>query len=424
MTKLQMTFAGMVLGWLSVCGTAFAQGAADSSTVSQPSGAAQSSVKLSAVVMALPAGEQWLSLTDSGSLCIGSVRSETWSGGRQPQDLPPYSASFRTELERAGYRVITPGEDNLFERESGAADFEVAAVITAARIKGCVSSGWIFSNGDISGEGNLKIDWQLYSRIRRQVVARVSTSGTAKLTSSVAGGAARLLVDSFASNARELASNTEFRAALIAPKALAQGVLLPGQQGKITLLGSLKAPPRKIDEAVGSVVMLATGTGTGSGLLVSDDGYVLTNAHVVGDSKEVRVRWPDGIETLGQVMRVAKDRDVALVKTGARDRMPLAIKRGAVTPGQRVYAVGTPMDKVFQSTVSSGIVSANRVIDGLRYIQSDVSVSPGSSGGALLDESGSVIGVTVSGYRKEGASGLNLFIPIGDAMDFLSLDQN
>lgn len=415
MTKLQM--AGLVLGWLLAGGSAFAQGAQDGA-------AAQNSVKLSNVFMALPAGEQWLSLRDSGSLCIRTRRVETWSGGRVAQDLAPYFVPFKTEMERAGYKVITPGEDNLFDPGSASADYEVAAVITSARIDGCVSAGWVFSNGDVRGEGQAKIDWQLYSRIRKQVVARASTSGASQLNNSVPGGGARLLAEAFASNVRELASNADFRAALSAPNALVKENVQPGQDSKIALLGSRKAPPRKIDEAVGSVVMLETGSGTGSGLLVSDDGYVLTNAHVVGDSKSIRVRWPDGIEKLGDVVRVAKDRDIALVKTEARDRTPLAIKRGAVTPGQRVYAIGTPMDKAFQSSVSSGIVSANRLIDGLRYIQSDVSVSPGSSGGALLDESGSVIGVTVSGYRRDVASGLNLFIPIGDAMDFLSLEQN
>lgn len=420
MTKFRMT--GLALGWLLVSASTFAQPAQNAATASDV--ANQNSVKLSNVFMALPAGEQWLSLRDSGSLGIRTRRVETWSGGRVAQDLAPYFAPFKAEMERAGYKVVTPGEDNLFDPGSASADYEVAAVITSARIDGCVSAGWVFSNGDVRGEGQAKIDWQLYSRIKKQVVARASTSGASQLNNSVPGGGARLLAEAFASNARELASNADFRAALRAPNALAKESVQPGLDSKIALLGSRKAPPRKVDEAVGSVVMLEAGTGAGSGLLVSDDGYVLTNAHVVGDSKSVRVRWSDGIEKLGDVVRVAKGRDIALVKTEARDRIPLAIKRGAVTPGQRVYAIGTPMDKVFQSTVSSGIVSANRVIDGLRYIQSDVSVSPGSSGGALLDESGSVIGVTVSGYRREGATGLNLFIPIGDAMDFLSLEQN
>ena len=144
----------------------------------------------------------------------------------------------------------------------------------------------------------------------------------------------------FAANVRELASNAEFRAALTAPKTLASnGAVLPGQQSKIVLSGSLKAPKQPIADAVGSVVTLLTGTGSGSGVLVSDDGYVLTNAHVVGDDKEMGALVRRH-RRLQQVVRVAKDRDVALVKTSARDRAPLAIKRGAVTPGQRVYAFG------------------------------------------------------------------------------------
>jgi S1-C subfamily serine protease len=301
----------------------------------------------------------------------------------------------------------------------------VAAVVTDAHIIACVSDGGIFSGGpsDARGDGSMKIDWQVYSPIKRQMVARISTTGAVKLDKTVPGGVARLIVDSFAGNARELASSADFRAAVSAPKALTKGFVLPGQQSKIALPGSLKAPSRHIDDAVGSVVMLSTGTGTGSGILVSEDGYVLTNAHVVGDEKDIRVRWSDGLETLAQVMRVAKDRDVAVVKTDPRDRTPLAIKRGAVAPGQRVYAIGSPRGKAFQGTVSSGVVSANRIIDGLRYIQSDTSVSPGSSGGALLDETGSVIGITVAGVQNNGPAGLNLFIPIGDAMDFLSLEQ-
>ncbi len=418
---IKMAVSG-VIAWLLLGGAALAQSTAE--LFPSADSAAQSSVKLTTVIMALPAGDEWLTMADSGSLCLTTRRTETWSGGRERQELPPYSAAFKTELERAGYKVVTPGEDNLFDQSAGVSDYEAAAVISAARIKGCVSSGWIWSNGDISGEGTLKIDWQVYSRIRKQVVARVSTTGGAKLESGVPGGAVKLLADSFASNVRELAANASFREALSGPKTLAQGPLLPGQHSKINLAGNLKAPARPIADAVGSVVTLQVGSASGSGVLVSDDGYLLTNAHVVGDAKEIRVRWSDRIETIAQVVRVAKDRDIALVKTDARDRIPLALKRGAVSPGQRVYAIGTPLDKTFQGTVSSGIVSANRIIDGLRYIQSDTNILPGSSGGALLDETGAVIGIAVSGYQKDGqAVGLNMFIPIGDAMDFLSLER-
>jgi serine protease Do len=375
--------------------------------------------------MSLPAGAPWLSLKINRLVCVYDLTNRTWPGGRVAQEISPYVVPFKTELERLGYRVVTP-EDNLFDHEGGSSDYQVAAVITEEHVEGCVSDGSYFmEKGGVRGDASMKIDWQVYAPIKRQVVARLSTSGAAKLENSVPGGVQQLITEAFASNVRELASNAEFRASLSASRVLASTeTLLPGQQAKITLAGSLKSQKLPIADAVGSVVTLLTGSGSGSGVLVSDDGYLLTNAHVVGDEKEIRARWSDGIETIAQVIRVAKDRDIALVKTNPRERPPLAIKRGAVAPGQRVYAIGSPRGKEFQGTVSSGIVSANRVIDGLRYIQSDVSISPGSSGGALLDERGAVIGIAVSGYQNNGPAGLNMFIPIGDAMDFLSLEQH
>lgn len=376
---LRVSLAATTLAWLLMCGAAFAQDV--------PGKAAdRNSVKLSQVIMALPTGAPWLSFK-FGIFCIDDHTVRTWAGGRERQALPPYAVPFKTEMARAGYNVITPGEDNLFDPESGSADYEVAAVITDSHVEGCVNDGGYFTdNGSVRGEGSMTVDWQLYSPIKKQVVARASTSGTAKQDKSVQGGAQRLMVEAFASNARKLAENAEFHAALNASKVLSNEILRPGQQSRIALTGSLKTQKLPIADAVGSVVTLLTGSGSGSGILVSDDGYMLTNAHVVGAEKQIRTRWSDGIETVADVVRVATDRDIALVKTNPRDRPPLAIKRGAVSPGQRVYAIGSPKGKAFQGTISSGIISANRVIDGLRYIQSDVAISPGSSGGALLDE--------------------------------------
>ena len=409
-------FAMMALSWLLAGGMAQAQ----QDSTAQP----QRSVKLTKVIADIPVGTPYLSLR-YGALCVVPAVHRTWVEAREAQKISPYYAPFRTELEQAGFKVVIPGEDNLFDSESGSADYEAAAVITDEHVEGCISKGSIFSEGGkIRGEGSMTIDWQIFSPIEKRVVAHVHTTGTSRLEESELGGLQKLVVASFGANARQLAADADFRAAMSAPKALKAGFQMPGQQSKIALAGSLKAGPRQIADAVGSVVTVMNSSGSGSGVLVSSDGYFLTNAHVVGDDKEVRVRWSDGIEGVAQVERISKNRDIAIIKADPRDRTPLAIKRGPVTPGTRVYAIGSPNGKAFQGTVSSGVISAERVIDGLRYIQSDTSISPGSSGGALLDESGSVVGVTVSHYLNEGQpAGLNMFIPIGDAMDFLSLEQ-
>jgi S1-C subfamily serine protease len=384
----------------------------------------QASVKLSRAFMDLPTGTEWLSLQTGLNICLYSGITKSWTGGRQAMQIAPYAAAFKTELQAAGFKVVTPGEENLFDSDSASADYEVAAVITDERIEGCIDAeAFTVADAEVRGTGTMKIDWQVYSPAKKQVVARASTSGSAKLDRRTPGGAAKLIMQAFAANVRELAASQQFRSALTAPKVLASnGTLQPVQQSKIALAGSLKAVKRPISDAVGSVVTVFSSLGTGSGDLVSTDGYMLTNAHVVGDEKQVRVRWSDGIETVADVVRVVKTRDVALIKTSSRDREPLAIKRGAVSPGQRVYAIGSPLGKEYQGTVSSGIISATRIIEGLRYIQSDVAISHGSSGGALLDENGAMIGITVSGIEPGVASGLHFFIPIGDALDFLNLE--
>ena len=410
-------FAMMALAWLLAGGAAWAQAPQDTSA------APPNSVKLTKVIADIPVGTPYLSLR-FGALCLAHHTSRTWVQASEAQKISPYSVPFKAELESAGFKVVIPGEDNLFDPESGSADYEAAAVITDEHVDGCVSKGSIFfEGGQVRGEGTMAIDWQVYSPIKKQVVAHIHTTGTSRLEESELGGLQKLVVASFAANAHELAANADFRAAMSAPKAFKAGFQMPGQQSKIALAGSLKAGPRKIADAVGSVVTIMSAFGSGSGFLVSTDGYVLTDAHVVGDDKDVRVRWADGLEGLATVERVSKNRDVAVLKTNPRDRAPLALARGPVTPGQRVYAIGSPKGQFFEGTVSSGVISADRTLDGLRYIQSDTVVSHGSSGGPLLDENGAVIGLTDLGFSNSGPAGLNLFTPIGDAMDFLSLEQ-
>jgi S1-C subfamily serine protease len=192
---------------------------------------------------------------------------------------------------------------------------------------------------------------------------------------------------------------------------------------RLTLTGALAAKPVKISDAVGSVVLVMSGGGHGSGFLVSTDGYLLTAQHVVGADKYVKIRWSDGLEGVGEVIRTDKRRDVALIKADSRGRAPLALHRDMPQPGDTVFAIGTPIDPKLQNTVTRGVASANRILDGFSFIQSDVTVDPGNSGGPLLNEQGEVLGLTDIGIRLPDApTGLNFFIPIRDALDFLSLE--
>jgi S1-C subfamily serine protease len=143
---------------------------------------------------------------------------------------------------------------------------------------------------------------------------------------------------------------------------------------------------------------------------------------VVGAAKVVRLKWPDGGETVGEVLRSDARRDVALIRTAPGGRPGLGLRHAGVQQGETVFAIGSPLGAQFQNTMSKGIVSALRTQQGQAFIQSDVMVNHGSSGGPLLDEAGRVIGLTASGELvNEAPVGINFFIPIDDALKTLNV---
>ena len=160
--------------------------------------------------------------------------------------------------------------------------------------------------------------------------------------------------------------------------------------------------------------------GVGSGFIVSTDGYVLTNAHVVADATEVTVRLTDKREFKAKVEGVDKRTDVALLKIDAT-ALP-TVKIGdpeSARVGEWVVAVGSPFG--FDNTVTAGIISAKarRLPDEtyVPFIQTDVAVNPGNSGGPLFNLNGEVIGINSQIYSRSGGfMGISFAIPIDVAM--------
>nr|WP_083794945.1 AAA family ATPase [Bradyrhizobium sp. ORS 278] len=174
-----------------------------------------------------------------------------------------------------------------------------------------------------------------------------------------------------------------------------------------------------------AVVTIKMAGGHGSGFFISRDGYLLTNRHVVNDSKFVSVKLTTGREMPGEVLRSHKARDVALIKVNESAMAALPLRLDPPDVAAEVYAVGTPHKEEFATTISKGIVSAYRTQDDLKLIQSDAAIHGGSSGGPLVDRCGNVVAVSVAGISstatKLGTS-LNFFIPIGDALKFLAVE--
>jgi len=191
----------------------------------------------------------------------------------------------------------------------------------------------------------------------------------------------------------------------------------------------------EVTERVGpAVVRVETGPkvrnarergGLGSGIVISPDGLVLTNSHVVGSSKEIRLRDVEGFDSDAHVLGVDPDTDLALLRAdGARELRYAALGNSKrLRRGQLVIAIGNPLG--FESTVTAGVVSAlgrsirsvsGRVIEDV--IQTDAALNPGNSGGALVSSNAEVIGINTAIIN--GAQGICFAVASNTAQFVLS----
>jgi serine protease Do len=158
----------------------------------------------------------------------------------------------------------------------------------------------------------------------------------------------------------------------------------------------------------------------GSGFIISPDGLILTNAHVVRNAKEVTVKLTDRREFRAKVLGADPKTDIAVLKIDAHDLPVVALARTSnLQVGDWVLAIGSPFG--FENSVSAGIVSAKgRSLPGdsaVPFIQTDVAVNPGNSGGPLFNTRGEVVGINSQIYSQTGGfEGLSFAIPINVAL--------
>lgn len=155
----------------------------------------------------------------------------------------------------------------------------------------------------------------------------------------------------------------------------------------------------------------------GSGFIFSDEGYIITNNHVVAGADDIKVKLSDGREYKGEIKGTDEKLDLALIKIDAKNHLPVAElgDSDTIRIGEWVMAIGNPFG--LSQTITAGIVSAKgRVIGSGPYddfIQTDASINPGNSGGPLFDASGKVVGINTA--IVAGGQGIGFAIPINMA---------
>lgn len=169
------------------------------------------------------------------------------------------------------------------------------------------------------------------------------------------------------------------------------------------------------------------GRGSGSGVVLRTDGHILTNQHVVDGARKITAVMADGNELDARLIGADADTDIAVIKVDGAPSFPTAMLGSALglKVGNQAIAIGSPLGLAGGPSLSVGVVSAlGRQVDSrdgpplLDMIQTDAPIAPGSSGGALLDGNGSVIGITTAiAVSEVGAEGLGFATPIDIARD-------
>ncbi len=331
--------------------------------------------------------------------------------------------ALRRELENARYP--RPGSaDSAFATPNAptGADYELGATLKDMVVGVCTR--------DKIAEGGawLQFRWELFSPKLQKVVFESTTEGSAQAVQADRQSLGDLMSNAMTSAVRQLLADPAFaeKARKAAPAGAAGAATAAGGPTRLTI--ARRAAPStgsgvqdRIPQLQSAVVTLLTGSGMGSGFYINSDGYLLTNHHVVGDAKYLKVKLANGRELVGEVLRSDRKRDVALVKTEPVQLAPFEMATTEAQAGEDVYVLGSPLGEQLAQTVTRGVLSATREVEQQRWLQSDVRVLPGSSGGPMVGKAGAVVGITSRGLG-DGSPGINFFVPIAEALAILMID--
>jgi S1-C subfamily serine protease len=320
-------------------------------------------------------------------------------------------------MNEKGFNMIGLNSSGLFKEKEKNPDLAIGVEIIQVNIQTKGTPGFKIA---------LLANWSIFDITQEKIVFTTTTAGysDSKLAHSMSDELLLTLKNALTGliTDKNLAKLVNIKSDSIAVnnKILAEPLVLPN------VLKSVGNNESMIEAAVKSVVTIKTEYGHGSGFVISTNGYVLTNSHVVNNSSNLEIIFSNGLSLPALLVAENKKRDVALLKVvgnGYR-ALPINLDDNINKVGADVIAIGTPQDISLGQSVTKGIISGKRVFEDLQYIQTDVSINSGNSGGALINNNGEVIGIIVSKLIGSGVEGLGFAIPINSALQDLNIQIN
>ena len=330
--------------------------------------------------------------------------------GKLPQE------SVATRFRSAGYRLIVADSDDA----AATGDVDLEADMVDLKIDMCSWNNF----GNRAGSGSrvyVRVRWTLKASDGDKLYAGTSEGAyDGWYNATPVRDSLRKALDQATDNllaepdfVERLASG---RAPLaVGPTGAANGVTIRYGDAATTFRA-------RSEELLRTAVTVKTTRGHGSGVVIDEAGYALTNAHVVGQDDDVRIVM-DGQSVPAQVVSRDRRNDVALLRFASSGLQSAALARAAPRPGAPLYVVGTPLSLQLSHSVTEGILSAVRDRDGMPFYQTDAAVNPGNSGGPVFDEAGELVAISVSSLVGAQGNSLNVnyLIPIGRALDAVGI---
>lgn len=321
---------------------------------------------------------------------------------------PEYKEAVIETLNRNNFNIVN--DDDVFKQKPKDTDFALAGEILSYQKETKGTPGFIMS---------IVIRWTLFDVEKQESVFKITTGGYFNVKEPTK---------------ESIALKQALRDALgglIISKTMQDymynGASLPAKSGAgeimIHQVALSKTNDNYIQNAIPSAVTIRAKTTYGSGFLISNDGYILTNYHVIKDSLNLQAVFQNEMELPLHVVAYDAKIDVALCKVQGKGYKAMPLDTGAIVKkiGSDVVAIGTPADIRLGQSVTKGIVSAVRSFDDNLRIQTDVTINQGNSGCMLINKNGEVIGIAVSKMIREGVEGIAFAIPINEALKALNI---
>lgn len=283
-----------------------------------------------------------------------------------------------------------------------------------------------YGAGKLAVKITLKIEWKVFDKSTDKVVYSFVNEGIFHNRESYSTSGKDIAVNAFEMSLIDFVEKSEFYELVRSTKEMTSSNISEVTENEELIIPSVKNPEfTKLSEMIQhsnrSCVTIITDAGHGSGVIVSEDGYIITAYHVVQDVNKIKIKMSTGIELGAQLISSNFENDVALLKMEGAGFQPLSISDEQMGLGEEVITIGTPADIELGQSVSKGMISGKREIEGQEYIQIDISVSPGNSGGPLLNDQGEIVGIVQRKLIGSGVEGIGFAIPIQKALQFLSI---